>query len=288
MQNHTQGSNEDEKNLYSLEIAKAANSQKPIRDIDLKANAPEQVRFARAMREAGIFYQTKRGEDIPKAYKPNYLNTDLAEVGKLCLCAVFQIPGISRSKPSSLYKPKYYDLIFRRDPEKIARISRELLYIDDFFRSTFIKEYDRNNKGDGKNAQDKISFAHNARTACIAFVVFASRYIDGNLTDRDVDSMTYAKSDSDIYDIFRELDGFDFILPQQLFAQKDKYDDVLRKLFNLIISSGITAYTFAKGYDPSVTATNFLKADKNYYKIISAQWPQIKSEIKKIFDGISA
>lgn len=283
-----QDSGEDEKNLYSLEIAKAANSQKPIRDIDLKANAPEQVRFARAMREAGIFYQTKRGEDIPKAYKPNYLNTDLAEVGKLCLCAVFQIPGISRSKPSSLYKLKYYDIIFRRDPEKIARICRELLYIDDFFRSTFIKEYDRNNKGEGKKAEDKISFAHNARTACIAFVAFASRYIDGNLTDRDVDSMTYAKSDTDIYDIFRELDGFDFILPQQLFAQKDKYDDVLRKLFNLIISSGITAYTFAKGYDPSVTATNFLKSDKNYYKIISAQWPQIKSEIKKIFDGISA
>lgn len=283
-----QGSSEDEKNLYSLEIAKAANSQKPIRDIDLKANAPEQVRFARAMREAGIFYQTKRGEDIPKAYKPNYLNTDLAEVGKLCLCAVFQIPGISRSKPSSLYKPKYYDIIFRRDPEKIARICRELLYIDDFFRSTFIKEYDRNNKGEGKKAEDKISFAHNARTACIAFVAFASRYIDGNLTDRDVDSMTYAKSDTDIYDIFRELDGFDFVLPPQLFAQKDKYDDVLRKLFNLIISSGITAYTFAKGYDPSVTATNFLKADKNYYKIISAQWPQIKSEIKKIFDDISA
>lgn len=283
-----QGSGEDEKNLYSLEIAKAANSQKPIRDIDLKANAPEQVRFARAMREAGIFYQTKRGEDIPKAYKPNYLNTDLAEVGKLCLCAVFQIPGISRSKPSSLYKPKYYDIIFRRDPEKIARICRELLYIDDFFRSTFIKEYDRNNKGDGKNAQDKISFAHNARTACIAFVAFASRRMYGNLTDIQIDSMTYAKSDSDIYDIFRELDNFDFVLPPQLFAQKDKYDDVLRKLFNLIISSGITAYTFAKSYDPSVTATNFLKADKNYYKIISAQWPQIKSEIKKIFDGISA
>lgn len=282
-----QGNDNDEKNLYSLEIAKAANSQKPIRDIDLKANAPEQVRFALAMREAGIFYQTKRGEDIPKAYKANYLNTDLAEVGKLCLCAVFQIPGTSRSKPSSLYKPKYYDVIFRRDPKKIARICRELLYIDDFFRNTFIKEYDRNNKAEGKKAEDKIAFAHNARTACIAFVAFASRYIQGNLTDRHIDLMTYAKSDSDIYDIFRELEGFDFILPPRIFVQKDKYDDVLRKLFDVIISFGITAYTFAKDYDRSVTATNFLKSDKSYYKIISPQWSQIKTEVKKIFDEIA-
>ena len=281
-----QGNGEDEKNLYSLEIAKAANSQKPIRDIDLKANSPEQVRFARVMRTVGIFYQTKRGESVPKAYKANYLNTDLAEIGKLCLCAIFQIPGVSRSKPSSLYKPKYYDVIFSRTPEKIARICKELLYIDDFFRNTFIKEYDRNNKGEGKKIEDKISFAHNARTACIAFVAFASRYIHGNLTDRHIDFMASAKSDSDIYDIFRELDNFDFILPSQLFAHKDIYDAILRKLFNLIISSGITAYTIAKSYDPSITATNFLKTDKNYYKIISAQWTQIKSEIKKIFDNI--
>lgn len=61
---------------------------------------------------------------------------------------------------------------------------------------------------------------------------------------------------------------------------------ILRKLFNLIISLGITAYTIAKSYDPSITATNFLKTNKNYYKIISAQWTQIKSEIKKIFDNI--
>ncbi|MBR1806712.1 MAG: AIPR family protein [Selenomonadaceae bacterium] len=58
----TVGITADEKNAFSLEIAKAANSQKPIKDADLKANAPEQIRFAQAMRTIGIFYQTKRGE----------------------------------------------------------------------------------------------------------------------------------------------------------------------------------------------------------------------------------
>ena len=97
----TEGENEDEKNLFSLEIAKATNSQKAIRPVDLKANSPEQVRFSQIMREAGIFYQTKRGAVVPKEFKPAYLNSDLSEIGKLCLSGIFQMPGTSRNKPVS-------------------------------------------------------------------------------------------------------------------------------------------------------------------------------------------
>ncbi len=100
----SKGSSEDEKNMYILEIARAVNSQKPIKQIDLKANSPEQIRFAKAMREAGIFYQTKRGEAVPKAYSTDYLNTDLAEVGKLCLCAIL---GTYLSKTLSVKIPQY-------------------------------------------------------------------------------------------------------------------------------------------------------------------------------------
>ena len=83
------GETEDEKNSFSLSIAKATNSQKAIKPVDLKANSPEQVRFAQAMREVGVFYQTKRGETVPTAFRLPYLNTDLVEVGKLCLAAIF-------------------------------------------------------------------------------------------------------------------------------------------------------------------------------------------------------
>ena len=107
----TQGQTEDERNTYILEIAEAVNSQKPIKPIDLKANAPEQVRFVQAMREVGVFYQTKRGEYPPKGYE-KYRSTNLAEIGKLCLCAIFQVPATSRNKPSSMYNSEYYDVIF--------------------------------------------------------------------------------------------------------------------------------------------------------------------------------
>lgn len=101
------GNTEDEKNSFTLSIAKATNSQKAIKAVDLKANSPEQVRFAREMRNAGIFYQTKRGEKVPPEFKEPYLNTDLVEIGKLCLAGIFQVPCQSRAHPSDLYKDKY-------------------------------------------------------------------------------------------------------------------------------------------------------------------------------------
>ena len=76
----TIGDTEDDKSNFILEIAKATNSQKAIKKVDLKANSPEQVRFAQAMRQAGVFYQTKRGESVPKEYKETYKNSDLSEV----------------------------------------------------------------------------------------------------------------------------------------------------------------------------------------------------------------
>ena len=49
------GDTEDERNAFSLAISKAANTQKPIKEIDLRANAPEQIRFYQAMRDVGVF-----------------------------------------------------------------------------------------------------------------------------------------------------------------------------------------------------------------------------------------
>lgn len=106
------GKTDEERDDFCLEIAKATNSQKPIKPSDLKANAPEQRRFAVAMRNEGIFYQTKRGEEVPTAYKTKYLHSDITEIGKLCLSAILQMPCTSRNKPSTIYKEdKYYDFI---------------------------------------------------------------------------------------------------------------------------------------------------------------------------------
>ncbi len=156
----TLGITETEKNKFSLEIAIAANAQKPIKPADLKANAPEQRSFSQAMRAVGIFYQTKRGENVPRQFKPAHLHTKLLDVGKLCLAAIFQLPCKSRSKLSSVYKLEYYNPIFNEKTQKqIAVICKELLYIDDYFKEKFLKKFDTENK-DMPDASDRISFAH--------------------------------------------------------------------------------------------------------------------------------
>ena len=286
----TEGDTEDEKNAFSLAIAKATNTQKPIKPVDLKANSPEQVRFSQTMREVGIFYQTKRGEVVPRAYSEEFLNSSLLDVGKLCLAAVFQIPCISRSKPSTLYTPQYYEKIFNSNQLQIAKITKELLYIDYYFKKIFQKKFDRDNTC-MPNANERIAFAHNARTICIAFVAFAARYYQGNITDNDMNTVfMFAQSDNAtdarLFDLFSNINGIVHLLPPELFNKKDKYDEVLDKLFNTIINAGIISFSMALRYDNSLTATNYLKKDRNYYAILADHWSIIRADIKRIFDNI--
>lgn len=286
----TEGETDDEKNAFSLAIAKATNTQKPIKPVDLKANSPEQIRFSQAMRDVGIFYQTKRGETVPRAYKEAFLNSSLLEIGKLGLAAIYQIPCASRSKPSSLYLPQYYDKIFNGNQQQVAKLSKELLYIDYYFRNFFQKKFDRDN-ATMPNANDRISFAHNARTICIAFVAFASRYYQGNIQDQHLTTIFAAArsdnaTDSRLYDIFSNIDGISYFVPPQVFSQKDQYDTLLDQLFTVIINAGITSLSMASRYDTTLTATNFLKKDKNYYAILDDHWTTIHSEIIRILGAV--
>ncbi|MDE6474198.1 MAG: AIPR family protein [Clostridia bacterium] len=285
------GDTEDEKNLFRLEIAKATNSQKAIKQIDLKANSPEQVRFSRAMREAGLFYQTKRGEDIPKDYKDDYKNSDLVEVGKLCLAGIFQLPGSSRSKPSTLYAEKYYNPIFNGGmQQKICLLLKELLYVDYYFRKIFIHKFDKANE-QSPFADEIIPFAHNARTICISFVVFASQYFKNQYSKEDLKTiLNYDREDTYdtyLYDIFKKIGDFAPLFNKQIFNNKDEYDKVLYKLFDLIISTGQRYFRSEKKHDNKLVESNFLKKDKNYYGILSFDWESLSENIRKIFNKIS-
>ena len=285
------GDTEDEKNSFSLSIAKATNSQKPIKPVDLKANSPEQVRFAQAMRGVGIFYQTKRGEIVPTHFRTPYLNTDLLEIGKLCLAAVFQVPCISRSKPSSLYDNKYYQVIFNGNQLQIAKMCRELLYIDNYFRKVFQSEFDREN-ANKPDESTRVSFAHNARTICIAFVALSSRLRQGNVTEQDLAPIfrtggySFESVANELYGVFKNLGDIKYLIKPEIFNDKNLYDNVLKKLFNIIIEAGITNYVFECRHDPTLTATNYLKREKNYYYILSSQWYRIKADIDKVYEEI--
>lgn len=233
----TVGNTEDEKNSFSLAIAQAANSQKPIQPADLKANAPEQRRFEQAMKDVEVLYITKRSTEKPdKKYAAKYLHTNLAEVGKLCLAAIFQEPCKSRNNPSASYKdPNYYAPIFKDNPEQIAKICRELLYINYYFVKIFQPKFERENET-VPNADNIIPFANKARTICIAFTALAARYHQGNISNKDVKALISDPNSSDVYKMLRNLGDMKFLLPIKLYT--DAYDAALSKLFTAIIKAG--------------------------------------------------
>ena len=278
----TVGITADEKNAFSLEIAKAANSQKPIKDADLKANSPEQRSFAQAMRTIGIFYQTKRGEVIQSQFATSYLHTKLLDAGKLCLAAIFQEPCKSRSKPSAVYLPEYYEPIFNSNQAQVAQMCKELLYADDYFTKKFLPKFDRENK-DLPDAAVRTTFAHIARTICIAFAALAARYNCGNLTDKDVTALIDAPKSSDVYKTLRNLGDMNFLLPIKLYT--DAYDAALDNLFSAIIEEGITIYSLKSEDNKSLTAAN-LKQDENYYLILKKRWATLRNQIRKTFADV--
>lgn len=282
------GKTEDEKNSFSLAIAQAANSQKPIQTADLKANSPEQRRFAQAMKDVDVLYKTKRGEEVDKKYRATYLNTNLAEVGKLCMAAIFQEPCKSRNKPSDSYNVlDYYNPIFKDNPEQVAKICKELLYIDYYFDKIFQPKFETENKNK-PGAADKVPFANNARRICLAFATLAARYYQGNITDQDLTTaLTSAQSDSSkktFYKVFRDLGNMKCLLPIKLYT--DAYDTALNKLFKAIIKAGTQTYVYARKHDETLTARNFLQSDKNYYSILNEHWDTLQDDINEIFADV--
>ena len=202
--------------------------------------------------------------------------------------SIFQVPCTSRSKPSSLYLDQYYDPVFNGNQNKIAKLCVELLYVDNYFRTRFQRKFDAANIG-RPNENDRIAFAHNARTICIAFIAFASRYYQGNISDSDMQIVSDAARsegnyDTALYELFSNVDNVEYFLPKEVFEDKDTYEKILDALFMLIIESGIQCFTMASRYDTSLNATNYLKKDKNYYVILSDNWMNISSRIKSILE----
>lgn len=275
------GKTEEEKQNFALEIAKSTNTQKPIKPDDLRANSSEQKNFHVAMKNLGIFYKLKRGTKVEKKYKEKYLNTDFSAVKKLCLAAIYQMPCSSRSKPSLMNEEKYYRPIFNDNPNQIAMIVKELLYVNFYFEKHF--------KMDCGNDSDKKQFANNSRTLCIAFCALASRYYQKNISDSDMQKFfdaqkTSGESLSELYKITKNLGNLKSLFTKDLFDDKDKLDKLLNEIFSLIIEWGTSQYKTAKGYDKDLNATNFLKQDKNYYLILKSFWNLVlKEKITSIF-----
>lgn len=165
--------------------------------------------------------------------------------------------------------------MFDQNPSQVAVICKELLYIDNYFRSIYQKKFDAENK-DKPDSANRISFSHNARTICIAFVALAAKYNQKELTKDQIEvvfnSANVDNASDAIYEVFHDLGQMKSLLPTKMLENRNKYDAALDMLFSAIIEAGIINYSMACGYDSTLTATNYLKREKNYYGILRNHW----------------
>ena len=143
------------------------------------------------------------------------------------------------------------------------------------FTASYQKKFDGGNNN-APDSANRISFAHNARTICIAFVALVAKYNQGELPTQNIESIfSVARMDSNsdsIYEIFHNMGNMRSLLPAEMWENKYLYDNALDKLFSAIIEAGIINYNMACDNDSTLTATNYLKRERNYYGILKNHW----------------
>ena len=95
------------------------------------------------------------------------------------------MPCVSRNNKTSLYQSRYYNYIFIEKQSQVAKICKELLYINHYFDKIFKPNFKRDNKN-VEDSETRLRFISNARTICIAFCALAARYNQGNITEQDI------------------------------------------------------------------------------------------------------
>ena len=94
-------------NNFINDIAKASNSQKPIKDRDLKANAPEQKELQKFLEDEGngipiVQLEIKRGETFPRIDE-KWRKIKNEEYGQLFLAFALQKPGTARNSKNKIF-----------------------------------------------------------------------------------------------------------------------------------------------------------------------------------------
>ncbi len=256
----SKGNNQKEKDTFITNIAEATNSQKPIKNKDLKANSVEQKQLKHEFANIEVYYIIKNGD---KPYPANkyiypYSVTNLEKVGKVSLAGVLQMPGTARNNSTKMYDDAYYYSIFgsSSSPKFIADLLKIDYYYEKYIKSD-LSIFD----------DDTIAIIKNGRTfaiSCISFIckisrkVFAWKDIKNNLNDIE-----------ELKKKLRKMDNLDCIIKNK----RDDEQELFNKIFALIGYKVIgPCYKLAKarGFGDSkvIAASDYLKNDNNYYQEI--------------------
>lgn len=275
----TKGTNANERDRFTHNIAEASNSQKPIKKADLKSNTPEQLRLRERLHKYHVYYITKKGDRAPRQYAEPYQSATLEQVGKLGLAAILQMPGSSRSNSQRMYQDEYYYSILGQDAKAgVIADTLKISYYYDMFIKTGIK-----NKGyDEKTVLPMMKNGKTFQIACIVFLckicynVFTYDTVAGLLNNTD-----------EVKQVLRQMGNIEKLISINISDEQETF-------FNMfdVIGDEVLGYCFSNALDEAESSqdtlmpSNYLKLDTNYYKDIIKRLWRIYNKNSELNSGI--
>lgn len=262
----TKGNNEQEKDKFVYNIAESTNSQKPIKQADLKANAPEQLKLKERFSRYHVYYMTKKGDKVPKQYLEQYQRASLEQVGKLGLAGIIQMPGSARSNSRKMYNDDIYHNIFGYNTKEGFLV--DLLKIS-FYYHRFLKSGIKNK---GFDEMTTIPMIRNGRTYQFACITLLCKIHNGVVRYEDI---TFYRNDTDtLKNILCKTGNMERIILNKL----DNEEQIFYQMFE-IIGDEVLGYCYQNALDKAaetqitLAPSNYLKSDTNYYNdIIPRLW----------------
>ena len=277
----TDGNDQYEKDQFTHKIAEASNSQKPIKQSDLRSNTPEQILLKTELQKENVYYILKKGDKAPKKYAEPYQVTKIDEIGKLGLAVVWQMPGSARNCRTKIYQDEYYYSIFSQSVNaKVYADALKIVYYYSLFKKNALNE----EMYDDLTVKPVIRNAETYQLSCIAYLAKVKCGLVDHATVRKLQNST-----DELKNELKKMDGLNGLILNQVEDEKETFMNIFSTLSEHVLGFCYERETQIKG-DLSLAAANYLKRDSIYYKDILKQlwtvYNNPKMDLKENIDKI--
>lgn len=243
-------SNESDGNRITIQaIAEATNYQKPIKDVNIRANEPEQIRIQDDLRKYGIQYILKVGERRNAAMRRSITMDNL---GKYYMAEILQNPA-ARSNASGLFTGKTYENVYMNMKTSLVP---ELIEMNDLYNAF--------QKRASTSEMENAPVIKKARTYVIALLCYCSAHFQVQVTA----NTNINTKDNDALKAELERLSKEIVKLDSIFVVKPS-DQEFENLFR-DISEYIVSYCFSNAWenDPTTDPNKFLQTNVSYFKMI--------------------
>ena len=268
---------DSEKNdILVAEIAQATNSQKAIKKADIKANSAEQINLHKRLERLGIYYMTKKGDNVPSSYK-GWQITTLERMGKIALATVMQLPGTARNHSPRMYDDDCYFPIFKDTNEQFLADSLKIAFYYDIFSKGNLEKYD---------SALVIPMIDNGKTFQLACISLLSKIKNETIS---LDAIFAAVDHPEqLKVILKNMDNMQSIIKNKIDDEKECFFDIFET-----IAAEVLGYCYddakRRSKEP-VVASNYLKLDMSYFQDVIRRllyiYNQRNSRLKALTDRI--